>query len=272
MNGWDLASQLRHFVRHWGKARVRHGVHSPFVFALQDGALKDAAMRPMPHLEAIRKSLFTDQQLWQRTDLGAGSRIQRVKNLRIGTFAKNSLQSEHACRVLRGLAIGIGAQRILELGTALGVTTAYLASDRPQCQIDTIEGDPFLAEYAQKIWQQLKLSNIQGYCASFQDQLENWGNEQRWDLIFIDGDHSYESTMHHWHQLKKQLRQGGCLVFDDIYWSRDMTRAWHEISKQSEAYLCLDYFKWGVVFLDPRPQKEYYFLKWPTSRPRTKYV
>jgi predicted O-methyltransferase YrrM len=272
MNARDLAAQVKHFVRHWRKARVRHGVHSPFVFALQDGALKESAMRPMPQLEAIRENILADQQLWQRTDLGAGSRLHHSKNLRVGTFAKNSLQSEHACRVLRGLADGIGAQRILELGTALGVTTAYLAADRPQRAIDTVEGDPFLADYAQRIWQQLQLSNIQCHCNSFQDQLETWGSDRRWDLIFVDGDHSYASTMRFWHQLKSQLHGGGCLVFDDIYWSRDMTLAWQEIAQQPEAYLCLDYFKWGVVFLDPRPQKEYYFLKWPTPRPRTKYV
>jgi predicted O-methyltransferase YrrM len=264
--------ELIQWMRHRWRSRMRHGVHSPFVFGLQDGALKDAAMQRIESLERIRQGFTTNYSTFDRTDLGAGSRTLATDRISIASFAQRSLQNEHAARILRGLAEAIDAQKILELGTSLGVTTAYLAWERPHRQVCTVEGDPYVLQTAREGWHTLGLEHIQSYCQDFSEFLATPENTAKtWDLVVVDGNHTYTATTSYWAQLKHRLNERGCIVFDDIYWSPDMTKAWREIVSDPSVTLVLDYFEFGVVFTFDRPQKEYFNLRMPTAKPRTRY-
>jgi predicted O-methyltransferase YrrM len=260
------------WLRHQWQGRIRHGVHSPFVFDLQTGILKDAAMVPLPEIERLRRDLLADNSKFDRLDFGAGSRSSSATSTRVNDFARKSLQSEHAARVLRGLADGIQARRVLELGTAFGITTAYLAYERPQRYVCTIEGDPLVAKKANEVWNNLGIASIESLVANFDDAIVDVIKGQPlFDLILVDGNHTYEATCRYWQSLKTHISAGGCIVFDDIYWSREMNDAWQFIQNDRDVSLTLDYFHWGVVFTFPRPQKEHYRLKLPTMAPRTRY-
>jgi predicted O-methyltransferase YrrM len=265
--------EMMHALRHRWQAKIRHGVHSPFVFAMQDGVLKNAAMLPMATIEKCRTKLLHDQRTFERVDLGAGSRKSNSNRSSVAQFAQRSLQKEHPARILRGLADAVNAQNVLELGTALGITTAYLACDRPNRNVATLEGDPFVLQIAQETWQELELKNITGHCGAF-DQLLSTEQlkEHLWDMVLVDGNHTYEATIRYWNTLKDKITPQGCLIFDDIYWSPGMYRAWCEISADPKVGITLDYFDFGVVFLFPRRQKEHYKLRMPTMAPRTKFV
>jgi predicted O-methyltransferase YrrM len=268
----DLIFEATHWVKHRWRSRIRHGVHSPFVFALQDGALKDAALETLPPIEHARQALHNDTRTITRVDLGAGSRSGVASSIRIAEFAQKSLQGEHAARILRGLADALDATHVLELGTALGITTAYLAWDRPNRKVHTIEGDPILLDIAREQWTQLGIQNIIGHEGAF-DHILSTSNlaQMKFDLILIDGNHAFEPTMRYWDQLKHQLTEGGCIVLDDIYWSPGMHGAWTAIKSDPLVTLSLDYFEWGIVFVFPRKQTEHYSLRLPTMKPRTHF-
>lgn len=273
MNIGHAIFEALHGLRHRWQAKVRHGVHSPFVFALQDGVLKDAALTPMPAIEQCRKKLLLDPRKFQRVDLGAGSRKGKVHESRVSDFARRSLQKEHPARILRGLADAVQAKNVIELGTALGITTAYLAWERPNRNVLTVEGDPFVLDVAREQWQSLRMENIDARCGDFDHVLQAHDiGRTLWDMVLVDGNHTYAATMRYWEFFRDKLSVHGCLVFDDLYWSPEMYRAWRAIIADPAVGLSLDYFDFGVVFLFPRRQKEHYVLGMPTAAARTKYI
>lgn len=273
MNIGHAIFEALHGLRHRWQAKIRHGVHSPFVFGLQDGALKDAALTPIPAIEHCRKKLLLDARKFQRVDLGAGSRKGKANETKVSAFARRSLQKEHPARILRGLADAVQANHVIELGTALGITTAYLAWERSQRKVVTIEGDPFVLAVAREHWQSLKIENIDARCGDFDHELQGHDIAQaKWDMVLVDGNHTYAATMRYWHFFRDKLSERGCLVFDDLYWSPEMHRAWREIIADPAVGLSLDYFDFGVVFLFPRRQQEHYVLGMPTAAARTKYI
>jgi predicted O-methyltransferase YrrM len=268
----DFLFESYHWVRHRWRSRIRHGVHSPFVFGLQNGSLKEAAMAPIPQIELRRQGLLKDHRMLDRMDLGAGSRKGNSQVITVAAFAKRSLQDEHAAKILRGLADGLQATTILELGTALGLTTAYFAFQRPHREVWSLEGDPIVAKLAQEQWIQLGIDSIRLLQCSFDQGLERPElREKSFDLVLVDGNHTYEATLRYWHLLKHRITKHGCIIFDDIYWSPQMLKAWQEIKNDPMVSLTLDYFHWGVVFIFPRNQVEHYALRFPTTRPRTNH-
>ena len=46
------------------------------------------------------------------------------------------------------------------------------------------------------------------------------------------------------------------LVFDDIYWSKEMRQAWLEICADKRISLTIDLFKMGIVFINPNNSKD----------------
>lgn len=70
-------------------------------------------------------------------------------------------------------------------------------------------------------------------------------NETKYRLIFVDGDHKYETARNDFEQCRKLLHPGGILVFDDCAWA-DVNRAATDVF---EAWRVLD-GKFGV-FAEP---------------------
>jgi predicted O-methyltransferase YrrM len=117
-------------------------------------------------------------------------------------------------------------QRLLELGTHLGIGTLYLHAAVPTAEIHTIEASPTLATYAQRHFALLGAS-IKGHIGRFADVLPTLSGP--WDLIYIDGDHRGSALEAYITQLYPALRDGGWFVCDDIYWSWDMWRSWKKV-------------------------------------------
>jgi hypothetical protein len=52
------------------------------------------------------------------------------------------------------------------------------------------------------------------------------------------------------------------IIFDDIYWSKDMTKAWSEICASSAINLSMDLFLVGIVMKREEQSKEHFRLKY----------
>jgi hypothetical protein len=48
------------------------------------------------------------------------------------------------------------------------------------------------------------------------------------------------------------VNPGGIVIFDDLYWSGDMNRAWREIAASPRYSLTIDYGTKGVAAIDRR--------------------
>ncbi len=81
------------------------------------------------------------------------------------------------------------------------------------------------------------------------------------DLVYIDADHTYEATMQFFKMLLPYAHQKTIFIFDDIYWSTGMTKAWQEIIAHPDVVLSMDLFFKGVITFDQGVAKQDFVLK-----------
>lgn len=134
------------------------------------------------------------------------------------------------------LVRGLRPRNVLELGTCLGISGAYLAAGlalNGQGRLVTIEGAPALAERAQENLTGLGLS-AEVVAGLFRDSLGAVADDlEPIGLAFIDGHHDEEATKSYFAQLLPYLEDDAVVVFDDIAWSEGMARAWVDLRARS---------------------------------------
>ncbi|WP_449437587.1 hypothetical protein [Pedobacter steynii] len=74
------------------------------------------------------------------TDLGAGSHLNKNRTKKVSQIAKNALKNPALAQLIYRLAKDNNPKSIIELGTCLGITTAYLSKARPDAEVITVEG------------------------------------------------------------------------------------------------------------------------------------
>ena len=90
---------------------------------------------------------------------------------------------------------------ILELGTSLGLTTAYLAKARKKAKVYTLEGSPEICKVAKNTFKSLRLDNVQMVQGNFSDTLaEILPKITVLDFVFFDGNHQKKPTLDYFNQ------------------------------------------------------------------------
>src|SRR5690606_20144372 len=85
---------------------------------------------------------------------------------------------------------------ILELGTSLGITTAYLGLGAPGARLVTIEGAPEIAAIAEENIRLCGAGNASVMTGNFDDLLPGLiSSMERIDFAFIDGNHQEQPTI-----------------------------------------------------------------------------
>lgn len=227
-----------------------HGMHSPFVFDFILNVLNNKSNYQAPvAIEQLRKQLLSDKRIIEIEDFGAGSRINSSKQRSVAQIAKSALKSKRLAQVLFRLAKHCQPQSIIELGTSLGITTAYFSKANPNTSITTIEGSQQIAGIAKENFQKLNCTNIQQLTGNFDDVLSSAISQvSSIDLAYIDGNHRYEPTINYFKQFLAKSTSQTILVFDDIHWSVEMEQAWEEIKSHPSVQYTIDIFFLGFVF------------------------
>jgi predicted O-methyltransferase YrrM len=248
-NSFQLAIK---FLQHYLAASNSrgHGMHSPFVYDFIRNVLNnDHHYFPPPGIEALRHRLLEDDRIIGINDLGAGSRRTKSNRRTVSHLAANSLKPVKYARLLYRLAVHYQPGSIIELGTSLGLTTAYFSKARPASDLITIEGSSAIADIARENLQLLGCSNVQVMTGNFDDLLPSILSRQKsLDLVYIDGNHRYAPTMDYFRQCVDRSGNDTILIFDDIHWSPDMERAWKDICSDSRVQYTIDIFFLGFVF------------------------
>ncbi|HEX7690950.1 MAG TPA: class I SAM-dependent methyltransferase [Sediminibacterium sp.] len=239
-----------------------HGIHSPFVFDFVTRVLNDNRhFYAYRHIENLRKILLSDTRMLTIEDMGAGSRSARTNRRSVQQIATSSLKPAKFSQLLFRIADHYKTRNILELGTSLGITTAYLASASENTRVITMEGAAEIATVAKENFLKLKLNNITLVQGNFDDRLqEAIAGMPAIDLCFIDGNHLYEPTLRYYRQLLPALHEYSILVFDDIHWSREMEQAWETIREQPEVTMTIDLFFIGLVFFRKEHKEKQHFI------------
>jgi predicted O-methyltransferase YrrM len=227
-----------------------HGMHSPFVFDFILNVLNNKSnYQPPIEIEQLRKKLLLDKRIIEIQEMGAGSRTDPSGQRPVKQIARSALKSKRLAQVLFRLAKHYRPQTIVELGTSLGLTTAYFSKAIPHSSIITIEGDESVASIANENFQKLDCNNIQLLQGNFDHVLPPVINQlPSIDLAYIDGNHRYQPTINYFHQFLSKSNDQTILVFDDIHWSREMEEAWKEIQQHASVQYTIDIFFLGFVF------------------------
>jgi predicted O-methyltransferase YrrM len=244
-----LATKYLNYYIHASNSKG-HGIHSPFVFDFIVNVLNNKkCYQPPVELEQLRKQLLNDKRIIPMQELGAGSRTSSVNQRAVSHIAKSALKPKRLAQVLYRLTKHYEPKTIIELGTSLGLTTAYLSKANSASEIVTIEGNGPTAAIAHENFQKLNCSNIRLLQGNFDSVLPSFIDQlNSVDLGYIDGNHRYKPTMDYFHQLLTKSDDATILVFDDIHWSAEMEQAWHEIKSHPSVQYTVDIFFLGFVF------------------------
>jgi predicted O-methyltransferase YrrM len=194
------------------------------------------------------------------TDFGAGSKHRSYEHRfeRVSAIAVKSSVNEKYGRLLFRLVEYFWPERIIELGTSLGISTLYMAMANPGAQVFTVEGCTTKSEQASANFRELKVKNIDLQIGRFDlilpDLIKKAG---KLDFAYIDGNHTFEATMYNFNALMEIAHNDTIFVFDDIHWSSGMEQAWSKISDHKNVTVSIDLFRFGIVFLKKElsPQK-----------------
>ncbi|MGY6562776.1 MAG: O-methyltransferase [Luteibaculaceae bacterium] len=261
----NFLNQAFAYLRYKRDALNLHGVHSPFVYQFNNLVLNtEHPFYDFAAIEEIRNELLKNNSLITITDFGAGSRTHKSNERCIKSIAKNALKPKEFSQLFFRIINQYQYQHILELGTSLGITTSYKASANKKARVITLEGCPTIASIAAENFKRLNLQNITQMVGPFSSTLPKLVHPgKKFDFIFIDGNHQFEPTLEYVDTLEPLLNEGGCLILDDIYWSKGMTKAWEIVKNKPEFTISIDLFSVGLLFKHPGKIKEHFTLRFP---------
>ena len=227
-----------------------HGVHSPFVFNFIKFILNDRNLYPeYRKIEMVRHHLLQNKFVLKVEDLGAGSVVSTFKRKSIAQIAHHTSKPRKYAQLLYRLTHYYQPKLTLELGTSLGISTAYMALGNPEGKVITMEGAKQVAHVAGDIFRQLKLSNIELIDGNFDEQLPALLNRlDTVDMVFMDGNHRKEPTLRYFQLLLSKINKDSIVIIDDIRWSEEMEEAWEMIKSHPSVKVTVDLFFLGVVF------------------------
>ncbi len=235
------------------RSKTKYDIQSPFIYQFYKNVLQTSDSNLFSEIEIERKNLLKDDRLIENLPIGAGSKRNGVtQTIRVRDIAKVSLSTWRDCIMLHQLINFLDAKNVIELGTSLGISTAYMAQGNPETSISTIEGNPQISMLARELFDRFKLSNIQSVTGLFDEVLEDVLEKMpKVDLGYIDGNHLYAPTLKYFNAILKKTHDQSGIVIDDIFWSEEMYGAWVDIQQHDAVTYTIETMTKGYVFFNP---------------------
>lgn len=278
---YRVGSYLKHQLtaRHTGG----HGIHSPYLFEwVRMVMADDNSYYAWAKIEEIREQLLRDEREVTFVDYGSGRALSSspadANKRLVKDIAKGSLAQKKYAQMLARLVRWLGSANpqylskrkedrglnIVELGTSLGVTTAYLATMNKGDKVLTFEGCNAVAEIAKENWKLLEINNIEcrvGEVTEESLRLAVVDLQGGLDVAFIDANHTYEGTKSYFNVLAEKVHEKTVIVVDDIHYNQAMEKAWMEICADERVTSTIDLYQMGMVFFDKHYWKRNYKIR-----------
>ena len=253
------------YIKHQLRAGNAHSIHSPFVYDLYTKAIRPVARDKSAFhtIEAVRKQLLKNTDEIEILDMGAGSRRNKSNRRKVSEIARNAEKPARFGELFYRLTHYFKPRTVLELGTSLGLTTAYFAKAAPDAQVITMEGCPETARIASENFKELGVSTIEIVVGNIDQTLPRWLREQQKsiDVVFFDANHRLEPTLRYFEEALPFADDSSVFIFDDIYWSKEMTQAWEQIKAHPQVRVTVDLFWVGLVFFRKEQARENFLLR-----------
>lgn len=251
------------YLRYLSVSVTEHGIHSPFVFKLTTEAIRtEIPISQQKKIEACRSKQLKNKATIEVTDLGTAYGGNQHYSRSISSIAKHSSKPLKYVELLYRLSFFLKPECILELGTSFGYSTLYLAAGHPSAKVITVEGCPSTAAIARQNFSDCGFTQIESRIGNFDEALPEILKGIKPGLVYIDGNHQYEATINYFNTLFNHCNESTVLIFDDIYWSEGMKRAWLEIQQHPQVSASVDVFMFGLVFFRKGMTKQHFVVKY----------
>ncbi|WP_298898665.1 class I SAM-dependent methyltransferase [uncultured Psychroserpens sp.] len=253
--------QIIEYIKFLFKSTNQHGVHSPFVYDLITKCFYDKTKyNDYAKLSSYRNALLKNTQSIDITDFGTGSRVFKSNSRAIKAMAKTSGTSEKRSQLLYRLVRYFKPEHTLELGTSLGIATHVMALANSKNKITSVEGCPNTVTFTKQQLDDFNINNVTLENSEFETSLPKL-KDNTYDLVFFDGNHNKEATLHYFNELVESAHNDSVFIFDDIHWSKDMVNAWETIKAHPKVTVTIDTFFWGFVHFRKEQVKENFVIR-----------
>jgi len=235
------------------------GVHSPFLFYFTTHVIYEKhQFYAYRDIEKRRQAMLLSSGVVEITDFGTGvNRKAEVKKI-----ASRSLKKPEYGQLFFRIVRFLNARTVFELGTSLGITTAYLAAPDKNINCYTFEGCRDIARLAEQNFETLHLDNIHLVKGNIDVTLPGILNENvSPDFIFIDANHCSDALFRYFELFLPHIHENTIVVVDDIYWSADMTNGWVQLKTHPKVTSSIDLFSVGILFFKPELYKKHYVMR-----------
>lgn len=239
------------------KAQTNHYIHSPFVFSFIN-KVKEVNQRSNQHIKRYRQHLIKDLNPFYYIDKN-GNQVMTTISKR---YQQTSINDKYG-NILSATAMQIEAINFLELGTSLGVSTSYLYTSIPNIKGHTVDMDTSASKIANDLFHQyFPKSNLNFHISKFDEIIESLLLQLNpLSLCFVDGDHTYESTVRYVKLMIPYMANHSAIILDDIRWNRSMYKAWEEVRLFPEFNYTIDYGRIGILFkIENQSNKQNFIL------------
>ncbi len=224
-----------------------HGTHSPFVYTFITEILNDERyFYAYEEIGFLKKELLRDKR-----KINYYGKETSIKEL-----AKQSLPEKYNQLLFRIVAY-FKPQNILEIGSSLGISTAYLAATNESIQVDGVETNELVAIISKQNFRELSLQNISIETSIDTLLIEAKRDKKTYDLIFINNTH--EDLLDFCLRLSPMFNEDTIVVFKDINIDLEKNKSWTKIKHQATITISIELFGVSFIFFRKEQLKKQHF-------------
>jgi predicted O-methyltransferase YrrM len=246
---------------------LRHGLPTrlakPLLY-LFTGSVPDDVAAVADRIERRRGEIAQSAEVYQFRYHDGGIGAARWAERADDTYAAPVLTSEYFAVTssiskrwgifLHLCADAFHARVILELGTCVGISGAYLATTVSAPELITLEGSHAIAAVAETTFTAVsaRAAVVRGrFEETLQQTLANLASEGRAvDVAYIDGHHDEAATLHYVRTLLPFLADEALIILDDIHLHADMWRAWQAVCRFDGVAAAVNVGRLGLLVYD----------------------
>ncbi len=225
-----------------------HGTHSPFVYTFIREVLNDDRhFYAYEEINHLKKDLSSD-----RTNI-----LHNHKEITVSELTKKVLSDKYN-RLLFRIVAYYNPKNILEIGTSIGLSTAYLASANKGIPVVSLEANQEIVSFAKQTFNDLSLDNVSIKITSpfLPDILTQEVSEHPFQMIFVN---QAVENIFQFVSLSTMIESDAIVVFADINKDLEISKSWNTVRNQDTTTISIDLFSMGIVFFKKAQLKKQHF-------------